>query len=139
MFTIISICISWFLKTNVITQLISILLLKNSIMHNKNWKLIMENRVFFNFYLHITKDWIKMALFLEKIFYKAVLNPLIRISPLADYLSALPWEHWIKKMVNYLSCIEGKRVWKAFAVLLNFAQQFIFYDDISIIFRQSKQ
>ena len=61
---------------------------------------------------------------------------LIRISPFGwKYLHFIKicWDPWIKKRLNYLSCMEGKGVWKTFAVYHNSTLQLFLYCKISFV------
>ena len=73
----------------------------------------------------------------EKRFYTRETLRGIRISRLAKIptLIVIYWYHWIKKRINYLSCIEGKRggVWKTFTVLHKMQRYLLIYYKISFI------
>ena len=63
---------------------------------------------------------------------KIVLNFVFNISdksgPTEEKQSEIGWGPWIEKIVNYLSCIEGKGAWKILEIFHNSTRQlFIYY------------
>ena len=68
----------------------------------------------------------------QKIFYNRERIPFIRIGWNSIHFIMIDWDPWIKKGVNYCSCIESKVVWSTFNVFLNSTRPLFLYCKISI-------